>query len=142
MVAQYLICSQAERDSAIPPQNADTQQAASGLLSQTSAPAQQAEFHNASQQDAAPMPEEKQAEVPEKTACLRQLERPSSVMDAQTDVDDVRSCAPSLPSMVSEWHVVDDRLERFLLGAEDVAVWTYRLLPDSRSRLGKPYEFL
>ena len=62
----------------------------------------------------------------------------STKLDIQTD-DDARSCTPSLPSMVSEWQVIDDRqrLERFLLPAEDVGAFGYRVLPDWSDPDGK-----
>ncbi|CAE7410294.1 unnamed protein product [Symbiodinium sp. CCMP2592] len=62
----------------------------------------------------------------------------STKLDIQTD-DDARSCTPSLPSMVSEWQVIDDRqrLERFLLPAEDVGAFGFRVLPDWSDPDGK-----
>ena len=50
----------------------------------------------------------------------------SSILGTQKDADDARSCAPSLPSQASERQVVDDRLERFILSAEDVNVMDWR----------------
>ncbi|CAE7328374.1 unnamed protein product [Symbiodinium sp. CCMP2456] len=63
----------------------------------------------------------------------------SSKLDLQTDADEAGSCAPSLPSMISEWQVIDDRqrLERFLLPAEDVGAFGYKVLPDWSDPDGK-----
>lgn len=63
----------------------------------------------------------------------------SSKVDLQRDADEAGSCAPSLPSMISEWQVIDDRqrLERFLLPAEDVGAFGYKVLPDWSDPDGK-----
>ena len=58
---------------------------------------------------------------------LARTSHPSQSLDAADD--DARSFAQSLASVSSEWQVVDEKLERFVLLAEDVEDMSDRTLP-------------